>query len=104
MKEGEDFPSLSGHSSVFIKNNIVLFGGIDSNGKNNNVLNVFNLQTNAWSQKQLKGMESQIPKPRVLHTANVSKGPNIQTDSEIEEEIKSVIIILRISFIFLGFT
>ena len=49
MKEGEDFPGLSHHSSVFMKNNIVLFGGRDSNFNLNNIFHIYNLETNKWS-------------------------------------------------------
>ena len=55
MKEGEDFPGLQQHSAVFIKNNLVLFGGEDSHYNSNNALHIFNLKTNTWSQKELKG-------------------------------------------------
>lgn len=54
-KEGEDFPDLSYHSSVFMKNNIVLFGGKDLSGNRNNVLNIYDLKEKTWSQKELKG-------------------------------------------------
>ena len=53
--EGEDFPGLRSHSSVFMKNKIVLFGGYDSNGDRNNVLNIYDLETKVWSQKELIG-------------------------------------------------
>ena len=55
MREGEDFPDLRAHSSVFVKNNIVLFGGTDSNRIKNNVFHIYNLETYAWSKKRLKG-------------------------------------------------
>ena len=55
MKEGEDFPGLRWHSSVFMKNSLVLFGVEDSNDNLNNVFHIFNLKTNKWSQKELKG-------------------------------------------------
>ena len=70
MKEGEDFPDLIYHSSVFMKNNIVLFGGIDKNYHMNNVFHIFNLKTNTWSQKELKGDSKEIPRARNAHTAN----------------------------------
>ena len=71
MKGGEDFPDLLNHSSVFIKNNIVLFGGRDSNEEINNVFHIYNLKARTWSQKELKGEANEIPKPRLFHTANV---------------------------------
>ena len=57
MKDGEDFPVIYCQSSVFMKNNIVLFGGIDSNvernndsnDERNNVFNIYNLETRTWS-------------------------------------------------------
>ena len=49
MKDGEDFPGLRFNSSVFMKNNIVLFGGNDLNGKMNNVFHIYNLETEVWS-------------------------------------------------------
>ena len=52
MKDGENFSGLINHSSVFMKNNIVLFGGKNSNKNNNNLLNIFNLET-VWSKKEL---------------------------------------------------
>ena len=55
MKEGEDFPGLRLHSSVFMKNNIVLFGGRDTNWKTYNVFHIYNLDTEEWSKKELKG-------------------------------------------------
>ena len=70
IKEGEDFPDLWGHSSVFMKNKIVLFGGQDSNDDRNNVLNIYDLGKSAWSSKTLKGESDHIPKSRYLHTAN----------------------------------
>ena len=42
LKKGKDFPDLLGHSSVFIEDNIVLFGGKGSNKKLNNRLHIFN--------------------------------------------------------------
>lgn len=71
IKDGEDFPSLSSHSSVFLKNNIVLFGGRDRHGNLNNILNIFNLETKAWSNKILKGALNDVPRPRTNHTANI---------------------------------
>ena len=53
MSEREDFPDLRAHSSVFVKNNIVLFGGTDSNRIKNNVFHIYNLETYAWSKKRL---------------------------------------------------
>ena len=70
MKDGEDFPGLSEHSAVFIKNNIVLFGGKDS-FKMNNVFHILNLETGGWSIKELQGESHEISKPRKCHTANV---------------------------------
>ena len=72
MKKVEDYPDLVKHSSVFIKNNIVFFGGEDSyyNSNSNNVFHIFNLKTNRWSQKELKGESNEIPEPRYSHTAN----------------------------------
>ena len=55
MKDGEDFPSLFDHSSLFMNNKIVLFGGENSNNKMNNIFHIFNLKTNKWSSKELKG-------------------------------------------------
>ena len=49
MEDGEDFPILCFHSSVFIKNNLVLFGGGDLFGEKNNELQIFNLETRIWS-------------------------------------------------------
>ena len=69
MKEGEDFPGLYWHSAVFMKNNIVLFGGKDSYRNLNNIFHIFNLETGAWSQKELKGEQESIPKPRQGHAA-----------------------------------
>ena len=51
MREGEEFPDLRQHSLVFMKNNIILFGGKNSNKDKNNVLHIFNLETEEWSQK-----------------------------------------------------
>ena len=48
MKDGEDFPCLKNHSSVFMKNNIVLFGGRDSYGKMNNAFHIYNLEARMW--------------------------------------------------------
>ena len=48
MKDGEDFPGLKFHSSVFMKNNIVLFGGVDSDWTKNNLFHIFNLETSVW--------------------------------------------------------
>ena len=55
MRNCEDFPCLKFHSTVFMENNLVLFGGKNSNGKRNNELYIFNLETRTWSQKELKG-------------------------------------------------
>ena len=55
MKDGEDFPDLIFHSSVIMKNNIVLFGGWDSNINLSNTLKIYDLETGVWSQKELKG-------------------------------------------------
>ena len=55
MKYSEDFPDLRMHSSVFMKNNIVIFGGEDFNKHDNNVLNIYDLEERVWSQKELKG-------------------------------------------------
>ena len=49
MKDGEDFPCLCNFSSVFMRNNIVLFGGEDNNGNRNNVLNIYDLEELVWS-------------------------------------------------------
>ena len=54
-----------------MKNNIVIFGGYSSNKNRNNVLNIYNLATRTWSQKELQGEANKIPKPRSRHTANV---------------------------------
>ena len=64
MKESKDFPGLKYSSSVFMKNNIILFGGEDSYDNNNNLLHIFNLKTNEWAQKELKGDSKEIPEPR----------------------------------------
>lgn len=48
MKDSEDFPGLKYHSSVMIENNIVLFGGKDSDYEDNNVLNIYDLEEKAW--------------------------------------------------------
>lgn len=71
MKDGEDFPVLKQHCAVFMENNIVLFGGLDSNGKRNNVFHIFNLETETWSKQELKGESNEIPKTRKGHTTNV---------------------------------
>ena len=54
-----------------MKNNIVLFGGADSNYNSNNILNIYDLEKDVWSMKELKGESNEIPKPRHAHTANV---------------------------------
>ena len=54
-----------------MKKNIVLFGGKDSKGKGNNVLNIYDLEELVWSKKELKEESNEIPKSRQCHTANV---------------------------------
>ena len=86
-------------------NNIVLFGGIDSNGMENNLLNIYNLEKGIWQQKELKGEPNEIPGPRSSHTANAIGriDTKIQASFKIVEITQEVKLNLRISFIFLEF-
>ena len=65
IQEGENFPSLYDHSSVFMKNKIVLFGGTNSSYRlENNDLKIYDLGKSAWSTKSLKGETNEIPETR----------------------------------------
>ena len=63
-------PKVKNHSTIYYKDQIILFGGYDGK-KNHNKLYTFNLKTNTWEAPQVQGKEIDIPDGRNGHTATL---------------------------------